>query len=94
MAKEVSNVEQAIVQPHPAALEKVEVTVECDDGSSYIFEKPTDRTNGELHLARRVKPDGSISTSRAALPTAVRETMAEAIDRWQQFGFDIEEWSK
>lgn len=94
MAKEVTNIERETVQPHPHALEKEQVTVECDDDSAYVFEKPTDSPKQELRLARRVKPDGSISTSKAALPSAVEQTLEEAISRWQDFGDSIEGWYK
>jgi len=94
MAREVTNVERETRQPHPHALEKEVVTVECDDGAAYVFEKVADSPKDELRLARRVKPDGSISTSKAALPAAVEETLDAAIDRWQEFGADIEGWYK
>jgi len=94
MAREATNVERETVQPHPHALEKEVVTVECDDGAAYVFERPTDSPRQELRLARRVKPDGSISTSKAALPSAVEETLDAAIERWQDLGLGITGWHK
>jgi hypothetical protein len=94
MAKEVENVERETVQPHPHALEKEQVTLTCDDGSAYVFEKAADSPKDELRLARRVKPSGDISTSNAPLPAAVEETLDAAISRWRSFGDSIEGWYK
>lgn len=84
MAREVTNVERETVQPHPMALEKEQVTVECDDGAAYVFEKSTDSPRDEFRLARRVQPDGAISTSKAALPSAVEETIETVVKGWHK----------
>lgn len=94
MAKQVTNVERETVQPHPHALEKEVVTLECDDGSEYIFELTDGNAGEKFRLARRVKPDGEVSTSSAILPAAVEETMDAAIERWSDLGLDGSGWFK
>lgn len=82
MAKEVTDVERETVQPHPRALEREKVTVLTDDGGEYVFERTPDSPEDRFRLARRVKPDGTISTSKAALPGAVEETIETAVNGW------------
>ncbi len=82
MGKSVTNVERDTVQPHPHALEKEQVTVECDDDSKYVFERTDSTPDGKFRLARRVKPSGEISTSSAMLPSAVEETIETAVSGW------------
>lgn len=94
MAKEVNNIERETVQPHPRAIEKEVVTVDCDDGSTYVFEKVSDSPKDEFRFARREKPNGEISTRRAPLPSAVKETMDSAIERWADLGLDGSGWFK
>lgn len=94
MAREVTNVKRETVQPHEFALEKEVVTVECDDGAEYVFENVTDSPPEGFRLARRVKPSGEISTSKAALPAAVKETMNEVTSRWEKLGLGAGEWFK
>lgn len=80
--KEVTNIEREMRQQHKFALKREVVDIECDDGSEYIFERPADREGGSFRLARRVKPDGVISTSKAALPAAVEETIETVTEGW------------
>lgn len=84
MAKEVTNVERETVQPNPYALEKAQVTVECDDGTAYVFERVEDRPTNEFRLARREKPSGEVSTSKGRLPSAVKETLSTAVSGWHK----------
>ena len=84
MAKEVTSVTRETVQPHEFALEKEMVEIECDDGSAYVFERPTEREGNAFRLARRVKPDGAISTSKAALPSAVKESIEATVSGWHK----------
>jgi hypothetical protein len=82
MAKEVVDSSQEVVQPDPFSLEKQQVTIECDDGSEYVFERVVDRPTEEFRLARRVHPSGRVSTSTAALPAAVEETVSTLVSGW------------
>jgi hypothetical protein len=82
MAKDVQSVTRETRQQHKYALEKEVVEIECDDGSAYVFERPTEREGSAFRLARRVKPDGAISTSKAALPAAVKESVEATVSGW------------
>lgn len=82
MGREVNEVKRETVKPHKHALEKELVTIECDDGAAYVFEKPSDSPQNEFRLARRVQPSGEISTSKAALPAAVEETIDTVVSGW------------
>lgn len=93
MAKEVTHVERQTVQPHPHALEREQVVLECDDGSEYVFERPTDTPRKKLTLARRIKPDGELSTSKGVLPSSVKESMDKLTERLATMGIE-REWSK
>lgn len=93
MAKEVTHVERETVQPHPHALKREQVTLECDDGTDYVFERPADSPRKEYNLARRVKPDGEISTSKGILPSDVTEKMDKLTERLATMGIE-REWSK
>lgn len=73
MAREIVETEMETVKPHKHALEKQQLTLRCDDGAEYIFERPTDGRK-EFRLARRVQPDGTLSTGKRILPAAVKET--------------------
>jgi hypothetical protein len=84
MTREVTSVTRETRQPHEHALEKEVVEVECGDGAEYVFERPTDREGTAFRLARRVKPDGTISTSKAALPAAVKETIEATVSGWHK----------
>lgn len=93
MAKEVINVERETVQPHKHALEREQVKLTCDDGSEYIFERATDSPKKEYHLARRIKPDGELSTSKAVLPSSVKDSLTDLTERLANFGIE-RGWSK
>lgn len=93
MAKEVTHVERETVQPHKHALEREQVTLECDDGSEYVFERPADSPSKKYTLARRVKPDGELSTSKAVLPSSVKDSMDRLTERLASLGIE-REWSK
>lgn len=82
MAKEVNSVTREIRQPSTFELEKEVVEVECGDGSSYVFEKPTEREGSAFRLARRVMPDGKISTSKAHIPKAVKKSIEATVSGW------------
>jgi len=82
MAKEVQSVTREMRQQHKFALEKEVVEIECFDGSKYIFESIPERAGNAFRLARRVKPDGAISTSKAALPAAVKESVEATVSGW------------
>jgi hypothetical protein len=82
MAKEVVGVTRETRQPHELALEKEFVEIECDDGSEYVFERTLEREGTAFRLARRVKPDGTISTSKVALPAAVKESIEASVNGW------------
>ena len=88
MAKEVTNLSRETVQPHPMALEREQVTLSCDDGSEYVFERPTDSPRKEYNLARRVKPDGELSTSKGILPSSVKDEMDSLTERLAQLGVE------
>lgn len=88
MAKEVTNVSRETVQSDPYSLEREQVTVECDDGSEYVFERPTDSPTKSYSLARRVKPDGELSTSKGILPSAVKESMDNLTTRLANAGIE------
>lgn len=93
MAKEIIRVERETVQPHKHALEREQVTLECDDGSEYVFERAADDPRKKFTLARRVKPDGDPSTTKAQLPSSVVESMDHLTERLARFGIE-REWSK
>ena len=93
MAKEVTNVERESVQSHKFALEREQVCLECDDGSEYIFERAADAPHNELTLVRRVDPDGETSTSKAILPSSVKESMDRLTERLASLGIE-RDWSK
>jgi hypothetical protein len=80
--KEVTNVEREMRQNHKFALKREVVDIECDDGSEYIFERVPERKREAFRLVRRVKPDGAISTSKRALPEAVKETVETVTEGW------------
>lgn len=93
MAKEVERVEQDTVQADPYSLEREQVKLHCDDGSEYVFERPTDSPTDKFTLARRVKPDGELSTSKGILPASVKESMNTVTERLAKFGIE-RGWSK
>jgi len=86
MAKQVTNVERATVQESKFSLEREQVSLTCDDGSEYVFERPADSPRQDYNLARRVKPDGDLSTSKGILPAAVTEAMDDFTERLAEYG--------
>jgi hypothetical protein len=88
MAKQVTNVERQTVQPHKHALEREQVTLTCDDGSEYVFERPADSPRKKYNLARRVKPDGELSTSKGILPSSVKDSMDRLTERLANLGIE------
>ena len=86
MAKQVKNIERQTVQPHKHALEREQVSLTCDDGSEYIFERPADSPRQNYNLARRVKPSGELSTSKGILPSSVTEAMDSFTERLAEYG--------
>lgn len=88
MAKEITNVERETVQPDPYSLEREQVTLTCDDGSEYVFERATDSPRKDYTLARRIKPDGELSTSKGILPSSVKKSMDDFTARLAKFGVE------
>lgn len=88
MAKQVTHLSRETVQPHPHALKREQVVLECDDGSEYVFERPADSPRKEYNLARRVNPDGELSTSKGILPSSVEEEMDNLTERLATMGIE------
>jgi hypothetical protein len=88
MAKQVTSVERETVQNHPHALEREQVTLTCGDGSEYIFERATDNPRKKLRLTRRVTPNGEASTTKAQLPSSVKESLTDLTERLATFGIE------
>lgn len=78
MARQVTNVQQFTHEPQ-FRLPKEMVVVRCDDGSVYEFESPLD-TPEPFRLTRRFQPDGSWTTSRGILPSAVESAVSSLVE--------------
>lgn len=93
MAKQVTNMERGFVKNHEYALEREQVTLVCDDGSKYVFERATDEPSKDYRLARRERADGTVSTGNGRLPASVKESMDEITQRLAKYGIE-RGWSK
>jgi len=82
MAKQVVFVTRENRQPHKFAMEKEVVEIECDDGSSYIFERTESNIGNAFRLARRVSANGAISLSKAQLPREVKKSIEATVSGW------------
>ncbi len=85
MAREIESVHTFAYKPHKFALEKEKAVVRCDDGAVYEFGRATDGA-ATHRLIRRFQPDGSLSTSNAVLPAAVKQTVNSLLgeDGWSK----------
>lgn len=84
MAREIESVHTFTHKTHKFALEHECLVMRCDDGAVYEFGKAVDEPT--FRLVRRFKPDGTLSTSRAILPAAVKQTVNELLgeSKWHK----------
>ena len=85
MAREIESVHEFSHKSHQFGLEKEKLVVRCDDGAIYEFGRAVDEPD-TFNLVRRFQPDGSLSTSRAILPAAVKESVNTLLgeDGWSK----------
>jgi len=53
-----------------------------------VFERATDSPRKDYTLARRIKPDGELSTSKGILPSSVKESMDSFTERLASYGIE------
>lgn len=80
MARVVKEVVES-VRKAKFQLDKSIVTMRCDDGTKYIFERPLDQPEA-YSFARREYPDGSWSSAPGRLPASVKEHAEEVLPGW------------
>lgn len=78
MAREITSMHEFVHKPHKFALEKEKMVLRCDDGAIYEFGRAVDESEA-YRLVRRFQPDGQLSTSKAILPAAVKETVSSVL---------------
>ena len=78
MAREIETMHEFVHKPHKFALEKEKMVLRCDDGAIYEFGRAVDESE-TYRLVRRFQPDGELSTTKAILPAAVKQTVSDVL---------------